>query len=89
MRILMRPNQGMKLRVIISLRLIYDGNVAGLQTLGTLFDLEFYLLSFFKIPETLSLDCGIVNENILATLAGDESITLATIEPFYRTGCTL
>ena len=69
-------------------RLIRNGYVAGLQTLGTLFDFELNLLALFEVPETFTLDSGVVNEYVLTTLAGDETIAFAAVEPFYRAGST-
>jgi hypothetical protein len=59
-----------------------------LQTLGAFFDGEFHLLAFFEVAETVGLYGREVNENIRAAFAGDETVTLATIEPFDRTDDT-
>jgi hypothetical protein len=66
--------------------LLAHNNVGCLRTLRTLLDLEFDLLAFFKIPEAVSLDGRIVNEDVLAALAGDEAVAFATIEPLDRAG---
>jgi hypothetical protein len=60
-----------------------QSHIAGLGTLGTLFHCEFDLLAFFEVLEAFALNCGEMNEDIRAAFAGDESISLASIEPFY------
>src|SRR6188474_2871864 len=57
------------------------GNVTGLWSLGSVNDFELDGLSFFQRPETGTLDCGVVDEDVAATLAFDEPITLRVVEP--------
>jgi hypothetical protein len=64
--------------------LVGDGYVAGLQALGTAFDRELDPLAFSQVAEAFALDGGVVDENIFAALALDESVTLAAIEPLNR-----
>jgi hypothetical protein len=66
-----------------------DGfDVSGLQTLGAFFDGKFHLLAFLEVAETVSLNGREVDENIRAAFAGDETVTLAAVEPFDRTDDT-
>ena len=66
-----------------------DGDVAGLRTLGSLLDLELNLLAFFQVLETFALNGGEVDEDIRAAFASEESVALASVEPFDCAGDTL
>jgi len=57
-------------------------DVAGLQAFGAAFDGELDALPLIQGAEAVSLDCGIVNENIFAAIAGDETIAFAGVKPF-------
>src|ERR1700730_11478424 len=61
-------------------------DVRGLQALGTLGDFEFNRLAIIQRLVAISHDCGEMDENVLSTLALDESKALAGIEPLH---CTL
>ena len=61
-------------------------DVRGLQALGTLGDFEFNRLAIIQRLVAISHDRGEVDENVLSTLALDESKALAGIEPLH---CTL
>ena len=61
-------------------------DVRGLQALGTLGDFEFNRLAIIQRLVAISHNCGEVDENVLSTLALDESKALAGIEPLH---CTL
>src|SRR5205814_9690109 len=62
-------------------------DVAGLQALRPLHDLELDALPFGERLETLSLDRGEVNEHVLATFLRDEAKTLRIVEPLHGTRC--
>src|SRR5579864_4059979 len=57
-----------------------------LPPLGSLYDGKLNRLALFQAAETVSLNCREVNEDILAVLPADESITLRVVEPLH---CTL
>src|SRR4029078_1382289 len=61
-----------------------DLDVSGLQALGALLDGELNLLALFQIAEPLALDRGEVNKHVLAAFLGQETVTLAAIEPLDR-----
>ena len=60
--------------------------ICRLGTLRTLDDGEFDLLTFFKRLVTFALNGWEVDEDIVATFAGNESEALAAVEPFDRAG---
>jgi hypothetical protein len=62
-------------------QLVEDDDVGRLKTLGALFNCELDLLAFLQILETIALNGGEVYEYICAALAGDEAVTLGSIEP--------
>jgi len=70
---------------MVSLLLFQNNYIACLKTLGTLLNGEFDLLAFFKIAVSVSRDGGIVHEYIFPTIAGNETITFGSVEPFDRT----
>ena len=51
-------------------------------------DGEFNLLTFFKVAIAIGYDSGEMDENIGATIAGNETISLATIKPLDCTNNT-
>jgi len=57
--------------------------VFGLQALRSLRHLEFHALPFLQAAETARLDRREVHEDVLATLAADETISLGVVEPLY------
>jgi hypothetical protein len=57
-------------------------HVRGLWTLGAFLNREFDLLTFFKVLEAVTLDRREVDEDIRAAFASEETITLASVEPF-------
>ena len=59
------------------------GDVRSLQALGALSDFEFNRLAFVQRLVALRLNCGEMDENVLAGLALDEPKTLAGIEPLH------
>ena len=61
-------------------------NVGGLQPLGTADNLEFNGLTLVEGAVAVRLDGGEVDENVLASLALDETKALAGVEPL---DCTL
>jgi hypothetical protein len=48
----------------------------GLQSLRALHNVELHALALFQVAEALTLDGGIVYEDIFAAFAGDESVPL-------------
>src|SRR5215471_875901 len=58
-----------------------NGDVACLQTLGALLDIELDALAFLQVLETLALNGREVDEDIIAAFASNESIALCSIEP--------
>src|SRR5712664_3436037 len=58
-------------------------DVRGLQALGTLGDFEFNRLAIIQRLVAISHDRGEMDENVLSTLALDESKSLAGIEPLH------
>src|SRR5215213_3672847 len=57
------------------------GDVPCLRTLWTVYDLEFDRLTLFKGPKAVATDCGVVHEDVAATLAFNESVALSVVEP--------
>src|SRR5262249_11193159 len=60
-------------------------DVAGLQALRPLHDLELDALAFGERLETFSLDRGEMHEHVLATLLRDETEALRVVEPLHGT----
>jgi hypothetical protein len=58
-------------------------DVRGLQALGTLGDFEFNRLAIIQRLVAISHNRGEMDENVLSTLALDESKALAGIEPLH------
>jgi hypothetical protein len=58
-------------------------NVLRLPAFGAFYDIELNLLAFLQATESVRLDCGEVNEHILAILAADKTITLGIVKPLY------
>src|ERR1700722_8833221 len=63
------------------------GDVGGLKTLGSLHHLEVDLLALGERLESVALDGGEVNENVLATLLLDEPEPLRIVEPLHASLC--
>ena len=57
------------------------GDVPCLRTLRTVDDLELDRLTLFQGPEAVATDCGVVHEDVAATLAFNESVALGVVEP--------
>src|SRR5881409_3321740 len=55
----------------------------GLRALGGVSNLELNLLALFERLVAISLDGGVVDENVGAVLPRDESIALCVVEPFH------
>jgi hypothetical protein len=64
-------------------------DVSSLQSLGSLFDFELDRLAFLEGAEPIGLYGAVMDENIRAAFACEETISLRRIEPFDRTGHTL
>ena len=65
--------------------LLYD--VSGLESLGPFRDIEFDRIAFRKGLETLSLDRGVVDEDVVATIMLDKPVALVVVKPLYFTDC--
>jgi hypothetical protein len=61
--------------------------VCGLQSLGSLDDIELHLLTLGEGLEPLGLDRGEVNEDVLAPLLLDEAKPLRIVEPLHTSLC--
>src|SRR5919197_2636120 len=60
-----------------------DGaNVRGVGALLALRDLELDLLAFFQRTKALTGDAAVMNEDVVASLAGDEAEAFLVAEPF-------
>src|SRR5207237_3052589 len=57
------------------------GDVAGLRAFRTVNDLELDRHALFERPEAVALDRRVVDEDIAASVALDESVTLGVVEP--------
>jgi hypothetical protein len=66
--------------------ILENANVLGLQALRSLDNVEFNGLAFLQRTETVRLDGGEVDENVLTALTADETKTLSVVEPL---NCTL
>ena len=58
-------------------------DVLRLPALRSLYDVELDLLTFLQTAKTVGLDGGEVNENVLAILAAEKTITLGIVKPLY------
>ena len=56
-------------------------HITGLRALRAINDLELDRLAFFERPEPVALDRREVDEDVAATFAFDESVTLGVVEP--------
>src|SRR5207249_2426121 len=61
------------------------GDVPRLRTLRAVDNLEFDRLTLFQGPEAVATDCGIVHENVAATLPFNETVALGVVEPLDLT----
>ena len=57
------------------------GHVAGLRALRTVDDLELHCLAFLERTEAVALNGLVVHEDVTASVALDESVTLGVVEP--------
>jgi hypothetical protein len=77
----------------VSDQLMPDGStldpddIGGLKALRTLLDVEGYRVPFGQGLETLGLDGGEMNEDVLATILGNETEPLCVIEPLDNPFC--
>jgi len=68
------------LRIAYFLERLY---VLSLPALGSLHDVELNRLPLLEAAETVRLDGGEMDENVLAILAADETKTLSVVEPLH------
>src|SRR3990172_3270769 len=66
--------------------LAHHRDVGRLGSLGTLFNIEFDLLSLLKVTETVALNGGEMDENVLSAFTLDKAEAFVTIEPL---DCTI
>jgi len=66
-------------------QLVANCDVGRLGSLGTLLNNELDFLTFSQVAETVTLNCGEMDENVLSTFAFNEAEALITIEPFDGT----
>ena len=64
---------------------VYHCDVAGLGSLGALFNIELDLLTFHQVAVSITLNGGEMDENVLTAFALDEAEALVTIKPLDRT----
>ena len=62
---------------------LYPLDVLGLQALRTFLNVKAYSCTLFEAPISVTYDGGKVHENVLATLALDESIAFGGVEPLH------
>src|SRR5688500_927492 len=62
-------------------QLANDDDVAGLQTLGALFDSELDLLAFLQVLEAFALDRREVDKDVIAAIASEKAVALGPVEP--------
>lgn len=65
--------------------LAYHNNICCLKPFRTLGNLELYLIAFVKGFESIPLNGGEVNEDIISIVSGNEPEALLLIKPFYFT----
>ena len=70
---------------LTSFYLAHNDNISCLRTLRTFGNLELYLIAFIEGFESISLNGGEVNEDIISIISGNESKALLLIKPFYTT----
>lgn len=56
-------------------------NVLGLETFGALFAFELDFITFVETAEAFTLDCGEVDEYILAIFSLNEAVAFGIVEP--------
>ena len=63
---------------------LLNRDVARLGSLGALFNIELDLLTFGQVAVAIALNCGEMDENVLATVIRlDESVALCRVKPFH------
>ena len=70
---------------LFACQLVTQCDVAGLRSFGSLLNIELDLLTFRQVAETIALNGGEMDENVLATFALDEAEALVTVEPLNCT----
>jgi hypothetical protein len=63
--------------------LLYNRNVDSLGAFFALIEVELNGLILIETTETVALDAGVVNENVLTFFGRHEAITFGCVEPFY------
>jgi len=65
--------------------LAHNDNIRCLWALRTLGNFELYLIAFIEGFESIPLNGGEVNEDIISIFSGNESKALFLIKPFHTT----
>jgi len=65
------------------LLILQNLHVLCLPTLGAFDDIELHWLAFLQAAKSVRLNCGEMNEDILAIFPADKAISLGVIEPLY------
>lgn len=71
--------------IVARVEMLQLHDVCCLVALGPLGDVEGDPLSLVEGLETVSLDCAIMNENVVPIVASYEAVTLCCVEPLNRT----
>ncbi len=66
-------------------RLAHHNDICCVWALRTLGDLELYLIALIEGFESIPLNGGEMNEDIISVISGNEPKTLLLIKPFYTT----
>ena len=74
---------GLRLRLFLGALRLEGGYGLSLQALGARANLEFNRLAFVQRLVAFRLNRGVVDENVLAGLALDETEALAGVKPLY------
>src|SRR5947208_1129982 len=79
-----RPPPGKRpLAIFVEWSLLVLPDVLRLEPLRALHDVELHAVAFGERPETVHLDGGVMDEDVLPTLLRDEAETLAVVEPLH------
>ena len=62
-------------------QLVNNDDVAGLKSLGSLFNSELDLLAFLQVLETIALNGREMYKDIISTFASEKAVALRSIEP--------
>ncbi len=66
-------------------RILYLNHIGSLKTLTTLSNFKFHFLPFIQRFEALSLQCRVMDEDVLTVFPLNKSISFGVIEPLHLT----